>query len=192
MAEYAVWLVSTGLRARRDFVSGRPRGRSVEIQRLIGRSLRAALDRARLGPRTIWIDCDVLQADGGTRTASITGGWVALALAVARLERRGIVPPGVLVRQIAAVSVGIVGDEVAVDLCYEQDSRADVDLNVVMTAEGDLIEVQGTAERNPFDRDRLDAMLDAAWAAIGMIARAQRRAVEQGLARLDALDADAG
>ena len=154
--------------------------------------MRAALDRTRLGPRTIWVDCDVLQADGGTRTASITGGWVALALAIARLERRGIVPPGVLVRQIAAVSVGIVDGEVVVDLCYEQDARADVDLNVVMTDEGDLVEVQGTAEGAPFARDRLDAMLDAAWSAIGTIVRAQRQALEQGLARLDALDPEAG
>jgi ribonuclease PH len=173
-AEYAMLPRSTHTRTRRD-----PGGRGKEIQRLIGRSLRAAVDLDRLGEITLAVDCDVLQADGGTRCASITGAWVALALAIRKLAAAGAVPSvdAVLRPPIAAVSVGVVGGDLVVDLPYVEDSRAEVDMNVVMTESGHLIEVQGTAEGAPFARAQLDGMLDAAAGAIRELNRIQREAV---------------
>jgi len=172
-AEYAMLPRSTHTRTKRD-----PGGRGKEIQRLIGRSLRAAVDLAHLGERTINVDCDVLQADGGTRVASITGAWVALALAIGKLAKAGTLPDMRALRPpVAAVSVGIVGGQVVLDLPYIEDSKADVDMNVVGDEAGKLIEVQGTAEHSTFDRAQLDAMLDLALAGIRQLTAAQRRAV---------------
>jgi len=177
-AEYAMLPGSTSDRKRRD--GAKPDGRSVEIQRLIGRSLRAVVDLDRLGPRTLWIDCDVLQADGSTRCSSITGASVAIALALRRLAEMGVVPrePPVLRQHVAAVSVGVVDDTVVVDLCQREDNGADVDMNVVGTASGDLVEIQGTAEGRTFPRERAGEMIDKALAAIAEICDRQRRAVE--------------
>jgi ribonuclease PH len=170
-AEYAMLPRSTHTRSKRD-----PGGRGKEIQRLIGRSLRAAVDLKQLGERTIAVDCDVLSADGGTRVASITGAWVALALAIGKLVRDGQLPDTrALLPPVAAVSVGIVGGEVVLDLPYQEDSRADVDMNVVGSEDGSLIEVQGTAEHGTFDRKQLDAMLDLASAGLRELAAAQRK-----------------
>lgn len=171
-AEYGMLPLSSGERIRRDR-DGVP-GRTAEIQRLIGRSLRAAVDLSLLGERTVRVDCDVLEADGGTRTASITGAFVALALAFHRLQARGVLPENPLRRRIAAVSVGVVGGEVLLDLDYAEDSRASVDLTVVATDGGALIEVQGTAEAAPFGREVLNDLLDAALAGIAVIAERQR------------------
>ena len=174
-AEYAMLPRSTHTRSKRD-----PGGRGKEIQRLIGRSLRAAVDLSHLGERTINVDCDVLQADGGTRVASITGAWVACALAIKKLVATGLLPDmSALLPPVAAVSVGIVGGEVVLDLPYIEDSKADVDMNVVMTEAGSLIEVQGTAEHAAFSRAQLDQMLDLAAAGIRELAAAQRRAAGQ-------------
>lgn len=165
--------------------SGRtPGGREKEIQRLIGRALRGAVNATALGPRTITLDCDVLLADGGTRTASITGGWVALALAVDWIKARGLLPADapVLGEPIAAVSVGIVGGEPRLDLPYEEDARADVDMNVVMTESGRLIEIQGTAEGASFERRELDRLLDLAAGGIRDLCRLQRAALERARA----------
>jgi ribonuclease PH len=171
-AEYAMLPRATHTRSKRD-----PGGRGKEIQRLIGRSLRAAVDLKALGERTIAVDCDVLCADGGTRVASITGAWVALALAIQKLVKRGDLPDmRALQPPVAAVSVGIVGGEVVLDLPYVEDSKADVDMNVVGDESGKLIEVQGTAEHATFDRRQLDAMLDLATAGIAQLAAAQRKA----------------
>ncbi len=156
-AEYAMLPRSTEQRNQREIQY--PRGRTQEIQRLIARSLRAAVDLPKLGDRQIVVDCDVLQADGGTRTASITGGYVALALAVKRLEKRRVVGPGVLHQAVAAVSVGVVNGKAVLDLNYSMDQKADVDMNVVMTSDGRFVEVQGTAEGQPFSRGALNAML---------------------------------
>jgi ribonuclease PH len=176
-AEYAMLPRSTHTRSKRD-----PGGRGKEIQRLIGRSLRAAVDLKHLGERTINVDCDVLSADGGTRVASITGAWVALALAIRGLVRSGALPDDRALRPpVAAVSVGIVGGEVVLDLPYAEDSKAEVDMNVVGTEDGSLIEVQGTAERGTFDRRQLDAMLDLAVVGIRQLAAAQREVVAKVL-----------
>ena len=174
-AEYAMLPRATHTRSGRT-----PGGRGKEIQRLIGRALRAAVDLSKLGERTITVDCDVLQADGGTRTASITGAWVALALAIRELEAGGQLAPGsgVLREPIAATSVGIVDGELRLDLPYQEDSRAEVDMNIVMTEGGRLIEVQGTAEREPFSREQLIGLLDLASAGIGQLCDAQRAALE--------------
>jgi ribonuclease PH len=170
-AEYAMLPRSTHTRSKRD-----PGGRGKEIQRLIGRSLRAAVDLQFLGERTIAVDCDVLSADGGTRVASITGAWVALALAINKLVKEGVLPDARALRPpVAAVSVGVVDGEVVLDLPYVEDSRADVDMNVVGTEDGTLIEVQGTAEHGTFDRKQLDAMLDLASGGLRELAAAQRR-----------------
>ncbi len=172
-AEYAMLPRSTHTRSKRD-----PGGRGKEIQRLIGRSLRAAIDLGKLGERTIAVDCDVLSADGGTRVASITGAWVALALAVQRLVGRGVLADAsALAPPVAAISVGVVGGEVVLDLPYVEDAKADVDMNVVMSADGKLLEVQGTAEHAPFDRPQLDAMLDLAAGGIRALNVAQAAAV---------------
>jgi len=158
-AEYAMLPRSTLTRTPREVNKGRPSGRTHEIQRLIGRSLRAVSDLDRLGERTIWIDCDVIQADGGTRTASITGAFVALGLALEKLVDSGTLTSVPLRDFIAAVSVGIVDGEILLDLSYEEDSRAEVDMNFVMTAGRKLVEVQATAERQVFDEQQLDKML---------------------------------
>ena len=171
-AEYAMLPRATHTRGKRD-----PGGRGKEIQRLIGRALRAAVDLSRLGERTIAVDCDVLSADGGTRVASITGAWVALALAIGKLAKSGaLADTSALQPPVAAVSVGIVNGEVVLDLPYVEDSKAEVDMNVVGDESGKLIEVQGTAEHGTFDRRQLDAMLDLASTGIRELAAAQRRA----------------
>lgn len=175
-AEYAMLPRSTQRRTPRE-TSG-PRGRTQEIKRLIGRSLRVAVDLKLLGERTLLVDCDVLQADGGTRTASITGGYVAVALAIRKLVKAGLVPEDTLRPPVAAVSVGRIGPRTYLDLCYEEDRRADVDLNVIMTAEGKFIEVQGTAEGEPFDRKALDEMIDLAAAGIKRLVALQQRALD--------------
>ena len=170
-AEYGMLPASTGQRTPREASAGKQKGRTVEIQRLLGRSLRAVYDLNTLGEHTVWIDCDVLQADGGTRTAAISGAWVALTLAA---RQAGLAEPDDLV---GAVSVGIVDGEPLLDLDYVEDSAADVDMNVVMTGDGRLIEVQATAERVPFGREELDALVDLAAAGIGEIGARQREAV---------------
>ena len=177
-AEYGMLPASTGDRKQRDVSKGRPDGRSVEIQRLIGRSLRGVIDFEALGERTVWIDCDVLEADGGTRCLAITGGYVALELALrtlvadARLDR---VP---LNQSVAAVSCGIVGGEALLDLDYSEDSTAEVDANVVMTGDGGLVEVQATAERTPLSRANLDALLALAADGVDSLKAIQAAAVE--------------
>ncbi|MBI4515645.1 MAG: ribonuclease PH [Deltaproteobacteria bacterium] len=165
-AEYGMLPGCGGTRIPREAVRGQVGGRTHEIQRLIGRSLRAVTNLAQLGTRTIWLDCDVIQADGGTRTAAITGAYVALALAVRSLRAQGKCGGEPLTGAVAAVSVGVVGDEVLLDLCYEEDSRADVDMNFVMTASGLYVEVQGTAESHPFSKAQLDRMAQLAWVGI--------------------------
>ena len=171
--EYSMLPASTSERSPREVNKGRPGGRTQEIQRLIGRSLRAVTDLERLGERTITVDCDVLQADAGTRTASITGGYIALALAIRGLHERAAVPGDVLRDSVAAVSVGVVDGRAVLDLCYEEDAGADVDCNVVMTGTGRLVEVQGTAEGEPFAREDLDALLDLASAGIKRLTEIQ-------------------
>ncbi len=166
---------STHTRAQREAAKGKQTGRTLEIQRLIGRSLRAAVDLPGLGTRTFTLDCDVLQADGGTRTASITGAYVALALALRKLHKAGSLKTMPKLLPLAAVSVGVVNGEVRVDLDYEEDSSADVDLNLVATGDGRIVEVQGTAEHKLFDRKTLDAMLDAGLAAIRQLTEAQAK-----------------
>jgi len=173
--EYSMLPASTSERSNREVNRGRPGGRTQEIQRLIGRSLRSITDLSRLGERTITIDCDVLQADAGTRTASITGGYIALALALRGLEAEGKVPGDVLADSVAAVSVGMVGGEPRLDLCYEEDAGAEVDFNVVMTGGGDFVEVQGTAEGTPFSRADLGGMLDLAAGGIEQLTALQRQ-----------------
>ena len=175
-AEYAMLPRSTNTRTSRER-SG-PSGRSQEIQRLVGRSLRAVVEMGKLGERTVWIDCDVIQADGGTRTAAITGAFVALADAVGGLVKAGLVPGSAIRDHVAAVSVGIVGGRPVLDLNYAEDSTADVDMNVVMTGAGAFVEVQGTAEQTPFPKDRLDRLLDLAGAGIARLVGLQRRARE--------------
>ena len=174
-AEYAMLPASTSTRKPRD--TFKRDGRGVEISRLIGRSLRQAVDLRLLGQHTVTIDCDVLEADGGTRTAAITGGFVALALAVEKLVRSGELPFSPLVRQVAAISVGVVDGEPVVDLCYAQDSRAEVDMNVVLDDEDDLIEIQGSAEKNVFSRPQLDRLLDLAQEAVHRLLAIQREAL---------------
>jgi ribonuclease PH len=174
-AEYALLPRSTHTRTPRETQG--LHGRTQEIRRLIGRSLRAAVNLHLLGERTLVVDCDVLQADGGTRTAAVTGSTVAMALALRRLVERGTLPPEVLKPPVAAVSVGVVGGEVRLDLCYAEDRDAEVDLNVVMTADGRLVEVQGTAEGRPFPRETLDHMLDLAARGIACLIQQQREAL---------------
>ena len=176
-AEYGMLPRSTHTRTQREASKGKQTGRTLEIQRLIGRSLRAAVDLSTLGVRTFTLDCDVLQADGGTRTASITGAYVALALAVRKLQKDGVMTRTPKLQPLAAVSVGVVNGEVRVDLDYEEDSSADVDLNLVATADGRIVEVQGTAEHKMFDRKTLDAMLDGGLAAIQKLVEAQAKAL---------------
>jgi ribonuclease PH len=180
-AEYAMLPRATHSRGDRESVRGRIGGRTHEISRLIGRSLRAVIDYKALGENTVVLDCDVLQADGGTRTAAITGAYVALADAVSWAQRRKLVKAGrtPLTGTVAAVSVGIVGGVPLLDLCYEEDVRADTDMNVVCTGDGRFVEVQGTAEAEPFARDELNALLDLAVQGCTSLAGAQRAALEQ-------------
>jgi ribonuclease PH len=177
-AEYSMLPASTTERSPREVNRGRPGGRTQEIQRLIGRSLRAVTDLGSLGERTITVDCDVLQADAGTRTAAITGGYVALATALRRLSEDGVVPATALADTVAAVSVGIVEGEPRLDLSYEEDATAEVDCNIVMTGSGTLVEVQGTAEGAPFDRAQLDELLDLASAGVAELTKIQAEALE--------------
>ena len=179
-AEYAMLPRSTQQRTQRETGRGGPSGRTHEIQRLIGRSLRAVTDMKSLGERTITLDCDVLQADGGTRTAAITGAYVALALANQHLLKAGRVGRSLLTNQVAAVSVGIVNNTPMLDLKYDEDSKAEVDMNVICTGDGRFIEVQGTAERDPFSRQQMDLLLGLATSGIETLLRIQREAIQQG------------
>ncbi len=172
-AEYGMLPRSTHERMQREAARGKQGGRTLEIQRLIGRALRQGVDLRALGPRTVTLDCDVIQADGGTRTAAITGGWVALVLALRSIREQRKISQDPLLRSIAAVSVGIVGGNVRLDLDYDEDSTAEVDMNVVATSEGEIVEVQGTAEGKPFQRPDLDRMLDAALEGIVKLGSAQ-------------------
>jgi ribonuclease PH len=176
-AEYSMLPASTGERKKRDVSKGRPDGRTVEIQRLIGRSLRGIVDFEGLGERTVWIDCDVLEADGGTRCAAITGGYVALELALRRVMAEGKLERLPLTQSVAAVSTGMVDGRPLLDLDYSEDSRAEVDANVVMTGDGGLVEVQATAERTPLSRASLDELLALAADGIAELRTAQEVAV---------------
>jgi len=178
-AEYAMLPSSTGRRKARDR-GGKIDGRSVEIQRLIGRCLRGVMDLDKMTERTIWIDCDVVQADGGTRTASISGAFVALHDLLVHMDRKRVLRAWPLRTPVGAVSVGIVKGEIVADLDYREDSKADVDMNLVMTGEGEFIEVQGSAEGAPFDRAQVDKMLDFGEAGIAKIFAAQKSALEEG------------
>ncbi len=190
-AEYAMLPYSTLDRKRRDITAGKLDGRSSEIQRLIGRSLRAAVDLQLLGSRTIWIDCDVLQADGGTRTASITGASVALAMALGKLVAEGKLPQNPLKKMVAAISVGMLEGAPLLDLCYVEDRDADVDMNVVMTESGEFVEIQGSGEEAVFTPEEMAAMLALAKKGIAALSEAQRAAVasagEPGANDLEAL-----
>ena len=176
-AEYGMLPRATSTRTQRESTAGKVGGRTQEIQRLIGRSLRSVTRLPELGERTIWIDCDVLQADGGTRTASITGGFVALALSLQRLRDNGFVKNVPLTDFVAATSVGVVGGVPMLDLAYEEDSRADVDMNIVKTGDGRFIEVQGTAEGPPFERSALDSLMQLAEDGIRELVALQREIV---------------
>tara|TARA_B100000427_G_scaffold183478_1_gene152549 strand:+ start:103 stop:855 length:753 start_codon:yes stop_codon:yes gene_type:complete len=179
-AEYSMLPYSTLDRKRRDSSKGKIDGRSQEIQRLIGRSMRAALDLVKTGPRTVWIDCDVLQADGGTRTASITGGYVALSLALAKLKADGLLTVDPIVSPVAAVSVGVVNDVPILDLPYVEDVAAEVDMNLVMNAEGEFIELQGTGEKDTFSDAELAAMLTHGRKGISELLELQKAAIAAG------------
>ena len=176
-AEYGMLPRSTHERMAREAARGKQGGRTLEIQRLVGRALRAAVDLKALGVRTVTLDCDVLQADGGTRTAAITGAWVALSLAVRALQKAGKLKASPILRSVAAVSVGMKAGAPLLDLDYAEDSTADVDMNVVATGEGSLVEVQGTAEGKAFGRADLDAMLDLALTGIARLGELQRAAL---------------
>ncbi len=178
-AEYAMHPRANRRRQRREGWNGRIGGRTQEIQRLIGRSLRAAVRLDLLGERSITVDCDVLDADGGTRTASITGGFIGLCIALDKLKKRGLVPPGVVREPVAAVSVGWLHDAPMLDLCYVEDSAAEVDLNVVATADGDIVEVQGTSEDAPLPRPQFERLLDMAFVGIPQLVEHQRGALAQ-------------
>lgn len=178
-AEYAMLPRSTQTRTARETGRGGASGRTHEIQRLIGRSLRAVADMKALGERTLTIDCDVLQADGGTRTAAITGAYVAFAIAGSRLLKSGKISKSIVLNQVAAVSVGIVDKVPLLDLKYDEDSRAEVDMNVVCTGDGRFIEIQGTAEREPFSRDQMDELLALAGEGVTSLVHLQRDAISQ-------------
>lgn len=173
-AEYAMLPRATHERTPREASRGKQSGRTLEIQRLVGRALRAVTDMTAMGERTIWIDCDVIQADGGTRTASITGAFIALADAFAKLKDQKIIPAIPLTDYLAAISVGKVGAQSMVDLCYEEDSMAEVDMNLVMTGQGRLVEIQGTAERGTFGKDDLDEFLALGWDGIQRLVKMQK------------------
>jgi len=173
-AEYSMLPRSTHTRSVRESVAGRIGGRTHEIQRLIGRALRAVVNLDIIGERTLWVDCDVIQADGGTRTASITGGYIALVDALWTMKKKGMIDKIPMRDSVAAISVGIVGGEILLDLTYEEDSKAEVDMNFVMTGKGHLIEVQGTAEKTPFTKEQFDAMYQYALKGINEITRLQK------------------
>jgi ribonuclease PH len=177
-AEYSMLPRATQTRTYRESSSGRVSGRTHEIQRLIGRALRSVVDLSGLGERTIWIDCDVLQADGGTRTASITGAFICLADALRYAIRNGLIERTPLKDYLAAISVGVVHGEPMIDLCYHEDSSAEVDMNVVMTGSGQFVEVQGTAEGLPFSRDSLDSLLTLAGEGINNLIQIQKNLIE--------------
>ncbi|HEY3938748.1 MAG TPA: ribonuclease PH [Bryobacteraceae bacterium] len=181
-AEYSMLPRATVTRTPREIAKGRPSGRTHEIQRLIGRSLRSAVDLAALGERSIIVDCDVLQADGGTRTAAITGAYVALAIALHTLVKFKAVPKSPLVDSVAATSVGLIGNVPMLDLAYEEDSRAGVDMNVVMTGSGKFVEVQATAEQTPFEDGQLTELLALARAGIAQLRAIQESALAAGIA----------
>ena len=176
-AEYGMLPRSTNTRNKRAVTALQQNGRTMEIQRLIGRSLRAITDFTRLGERTVYIDCDVINADGGTRVASIIGAAISLHDADSWMVKKGMIPVSAMNGLVAGVSVGILGETVMIDLCYEEDSAADVDMNIVMTDSGGLVEVQGTAERRTFDRNQLHTMLDASETAIRKIITVQKEAL---------------
>ncbi len=179
-AEYSMLPGSSTHRIPRESVRGKVGGRTHEIQRLIGRSIRSVVDMEALGARTIWLDCDVIEADGGTRTASITGAYVALALAVQKLMVSGMITQNPLMGSVAAVSAGILDGRPILDLCYAEDSKAEVDMNFVMTNGGTYVEVQGTAESRPFSREHLDRLADLAWKGIQELITFQQQALEAG------------
>ncbi len=179
-AEYSMLPRSTHTRTQRE--TRGVKGRTQEIQRMIGRAIRGVADLKNLRERTIWIDCDVISADGGTRTASITGAYIAVAIALDRLDKRKKLKGPVLRDSLAAVSVGIVDGEPCLDLCYQEDSSADVDMNVVMTGDGRFIELQGTAEGEPFDVDQMQSMLALATKGIGELTEIQKRTIEEATA----------
>jgi ribonuclease PH len=182
-AEYGMLPRATSTRTTREASSGKVGGRTQEIQRLIGRSLRSVAKLDQLGERTIWVDCDVIQADGGTRTASISGGFVALVLALGRMREQGLIKTIPVVDYVAATSVGVIGGVPMLDLAYDEDSRADVDMNVVQTGDGRFIELQGTAEADPFGRDALDALLALADRGIRQLVALQRDIIGATLGR---------
>lgn len=173
-AEYSMLPRATKERTPRESTRGKVGGRTHEIQRLIGRSLRAVVDLKKLGERTVWIDCDVIEADGGTRTASITGAYAALRLAVGRAMAVGLIAEDPFIDYLAAISVGMVDGRPLLDLCYEEDSKAEVDMNIVMTGRGGFVEVQGTAESEPFPRDDLNLMIGLAEGGIAELIAAQK------------------
>ena len=177
-SEYGMLPRATQTRTVRESTKGKPSGRTQEIQRLIGRSLRSVTCMEELGERTLWVDCDVIEADGGTRTASITGGFVALGLALQKLVHEGTLAKVPLKDYVAATSVGLVNDELLLDLNYEEDSHAQVDMNLVQTGEGTLVEVQGTAEGSPFGKEILDGLIDLASAGIRQLIEIQKKLVE--------------
>jgi len=185
-AEYSMLPRSAPHRQVREVVRGRRQGRTHEIQRMIGRALRTVVDLKSLGQRTIWIDCDVLQADGGTRTASVTGGFTAMVMAIDHLLREGRISENPLTRQVAAVSVGKVDNHLLLDLNYEEDNSADVDMNVVMTSDGELVELQATGEESVFSRDEHDRLLDLAFGGIRRLMNLQN----ETLSNVDANPAD--
>jgi ribonuclease PH len=182
--EYAMIPAATDTRNQRESSRGRQSGRTMEIQRLIGRAMRGVVDRKALGERTVWIDCEVLQADGGTRTASITGGFVAMCLALRALQEKKLVHRPVLGGMVAAISVGVVEGRAVLDLDYVEDSAAEVDMNVVRTEDGRYIELQGTAESTPFPREKLDQMLALADVGVERLIRVQREVLGDGLESL--------
>jgi ribonuclease PH len=176
-AEYGMLPGSSQARIGRESSRGKVGGRTHEIQRLIGRSLRAITDLTNLGERTVWIDCDVIQADGGTRTASITGAYVSLCEAIRSWQKRGIIAQEPIKDSVAAVSIGIVDGKILLDLCYEEDSKADVDMNFVMTGSGKFVEIQGTAESAPFTKKQMDKMSEIAQQGIKELLKAQKQAL---------------
>lgn len=178
-AEYSMLPGSTLVRKQRRKIGGEMDGRSVEIGRLIGRSLRAGIDLRDMGSFTIYIDCDVLQADGGTRTAAISGAYLALRVAIQHMIEKGLIRENPIERHIAAVSVGIVDGEMALDLCFHEDARADVDMNVIMDHEGNFIEIQGSSEKKVFSREQLDALLDLASSGVKQVFEEQEKVFDE-------------
>ncbi len=176
--EYGMLPRATEDRTPRESTRGKQSGRTLEIQRMIGRTLRAVTDLKALGERTVWLDCDVIQADGGTRTASVTGAFVALALALERMVAAGMIRSVPLFDSVAATSVGIVGNELMLDLAYEEDSRADVDMNVVMTGSGEFVEVQASAEGRPYTNDELQKLIDLAAGGISELSKVQQELLQ--------------